>query len=266
MKHFSRLILAALVTLLSTSAKAYDFELDGIYYNILSLEEKMVQVTVGEKPYAGDIHIPSSIKFVGRKFLVTEVEDGAFCDLDELTSIELPSSIRRVSVFCHNCPKLTNVTFNDGIETLTTSFYYCPSLRTISLPESLKGDLYNDFHFCHALQSIEIPRNIRSITNSFRECTGMTSVIVPTLVATINNSFRGCVNIHSIIPLSPIPVKVDSDSELGITSFDGNLKASCTLYVPLDGLLSYKKDIFWGGFAKIRVLESATSMRNISRD
>ena len=50
MKHFSRLILAALVTLLSTSAKAYDFELDGIYYNILSLEEKMVQVTVGEKP------------------------------------------------------------------------------------------------------------------------------------------------------------------------------------------------------------------------
>ena len=40
-KHF----LAALLLMCSTVVSAHDFEVDGIYYNILSVEDKTVEVT-----------------------------------------------------------------------------------------------------------------------------------------------------------------------------------------------------------------------------
>ena len=264
MKNLLRLHLFTLATIFCVSAGAYDFELDGIYYNILSLEEKTVQVTVGEKLYEGRVTIPPAIRFANKKFVVTEIEDGAFSDCGELLYIEVPNSVKRLNNFCHNCPKLTDAILPEGLELMTLSFHYCQSLKSINLPETLKDDFVDNFHFCHALASVEVPRNVRSVTNSFRDCTSIEWVIISTRIVNINNSFRGCKGIKSVIPLNTTPIKVDVDSPLGLTSFDGLTKATATLYVPLEGLLHYKKDAFWCGFSKIRVLEAAMNIQTLT--
>ena len=50
-----------LSVIFSISASAYDVEVDGIYYNLVS-KVKTAEVTEGDKIYSGSITIPSSIK------------------------------------------------------------------------------------------------------------------------------------------------------------------------------------------------------------
>ena len=49
--------------LFSLASSAYDFYLDGIYYNILSETDKTVEVTSGDVKYTGDVTIPSTVVY-----------------------------------------------------------------------------------------------------------------------------------------------------------------------------------------------------------
>ena len=65
MKHlniFKRALLALLI-LCSSSVWAYDFEVDGIYYNITNETNKTVEVTDGENKYTGNVVIPSTVTY-----------------------------------------------------------------------------------------------------------------------------------------------------------------------------------------------------------
>ena len=50
-----------LSVIFSISASAYDVEVDGIYYKLIT-KIKVAEVTNGDNQYSGDITIPSSIK------------------------------------------------------------------------------------------------------------------------------------------------------------------------------------------------------------
>ena len=52
-------VIAMLFTVLKVSA--YDFEVDGIYYNIVSTEKQTCEITHGDKKYTNDIEIPISV-------------------------------------------------------------------------------------------------------------------------------------------------------------------------------------------------------------
>ncbi len=109
---------------LSISALAYDFEVDGIYYNILSLEDLTCEVTYnaenkssyqrsffdyrGEKSgttslnatypsYSGSLTIPSTVNYKGRILSVTGIGNYAFLNCTELKSLSLPSSITQIN-------------------------------------------------------------------------------------------------------------------------------------------------------------------------
>ena len=65
-----------------TSASAYDFQADGIYYDINS-DETSVTVTnetgdVQAESYSGDVVIPSSVTHDGKNYSVTTMGDCAF--------------------------------------------------------------------------------------------------------------------------------------------------------------------------------------------
>ncbi|MBR5335028.1 MAG: hypothetical protein IKV23_02010, partial [Bacteroidaceae bacterium] len=66
MKHYYlKSIFTTLLLLCCTAVSAQDFEVDGIYYNILSQEDKTVEVTSGTANYTGSIVIPSTVKTSG---------------------------------------------------------------------------------------------------------------------------------------------------------------------------------------------------------
>ena len=63
MKTIKHLLITIAMLLCSTTANAYDFEVDGIYYNIISATDLTVEVTKGENKYTGKVIIPSNVVY-----------------------------------------------------------------------------------------------------------------------------------------------------------------------------------------------------------
>lgn len=117
-RHFVlKSALTLMLSMLSVSVSAYDFEIDGMYYNVLSIDDLTVAVTSGKNKYSGDIVVPSQINFKDRIFKVIRIGYRAFWQC-QIQSILLPESIRVI-----------------GQE----AFYKCNQLQSITLPESLES-------------------------------------------------------------------------------------------------------------------------------
>ena len=80
MKHLKHLFTALLLLLCSVAANAYDFEVDGIYYNITDESNKTVAVTCSDYSgeYRGEIVIPESVVYNGNTYSVTSIGNYAF--------------------------------------------------------------------------------------------------------------------------------------------------------------------------------------------
>ena len=75
MKTTIKLLSALLLTMTSFLGYAYDFEYDGLYYNILSESDRTVEVTYqklgGSSYMSGDIVIPQKVLHTSRTYTVT---------------------------------------------------------------------------------------------------------------------------------------------------------------------------------------------------
>ena len=80
----------------SLSAYSYAFEVDGIYYNVISLDDMTCEVTKGDEKYSGDIVIPSEVTYKNRKFAVTEIGSDAFYECSSLTYETIPDSVTEI--------------------------------------------------------------------------------------------------------------------------------------------------------------------------
>ena len=80
----------------STSALAYDVEIEGIYYNLNS-EGKTAKVTKNwDDNYSGEVIIPSSITVEGQEYTVTSIGAYAFQECSGLTSVTIPNSVTSI--------------------------------------------------------------------------------------------------------------------------------------------------------------------------
>ena len=170
-----RHLFTALLLLCATAAAAHDFEVDGIYYNILSDEDKTVEVTYRGNyynsdlyEYSGDVTIPANVTYKGTTYSVTTIGDSAFDYCSSLTSITIPNSVTSIgSGAFGDCSSLTSITIPNSVTSIGKSaFYGCSSLTSITIPNSVKtiGDYV--FSNCSSLASIEIPNSVTSIGNS----------------------------------------------------------------------------------------------------
>ena len=134
MKKFKSLMLAVIGLLCSICVSAHDFEVDGIYYNITSEEDKTVEVTYrGYDPieysdeYSGAIIIPEYVTYFNETYQVTNIGTKAFVDCTNLISVDIPSCVTCISkeafAFCTN---LTNIEISEGVVSIEdTAFYAC---------------------------------------------------------------------------------------------------------------------------------------------
>ena len=70
MKTIKLLLTTIAVLLCSVMANAYDFEVDGIYYNILSSTDLTAEVTYGDNKYTGNVIIPSIVNYKSRDLTI----------------------------------------------------------------------------------------------------------------------------------------------------------------------------------------------------
>ena len=95
-RRFTSLMATLILSVIfSISASAYDVEVEGIYYNLVS-EGNVAEVTEGYKKYSGSINIPSSIKVNDVDYAVTMIGYRAFYECSGLTSVTIPNSVTSI--------------------------------------------------------------------------------------------------------------------------------------------------------------------------
>lgn len=200
-------ILTMTLMLSFITALAYDFKVDGIAYNVVSLPDLTCEVTQSDTKYSGDIVIPSTVTYQGRKIIVVSIKETAFFSCSALTSVEIPNSVTTIgfSAF-YECSSLCSVKIPDSVTTIGSyAFKYCSSLKSIEIPNSITKIGLEVFYGCSSLTSVKIPNSVTEIGNfAFGGCSAMTSIQIPTSVTVIGeHAFEYCTSLTCInIPSS----------------------------------------------------------------
>lgn len=181
------------------TASAYDFEVDGIYYNIVNESAKEAAVTyrsTSGDSYSGDISIPSSVTKDNVIYSVTSIGARAFQQCSSLTSITIPNGVTSIE---------------------ENAFGGCHSLTSITIPNSVTSIEKSAFNGCDSLTSITIPNSVTSIEDSaFSYCSSLASISLGTGLTYIGyNVFYGC-NIKKAFWLANTPPSKASEVNASI--------------------------------------------------
>ena len=185
------LSIAILQLMASNSIYAYDFEVDGIFYEKRTDYYNEVSVTNnGNRDcYKGNLIIPNEIVYEGVTYYVTAI-DNAFVDCYDLESISIPERIREINCSLSDCKNISYISVDPNnnyydsrnncnaiIETSTNTLLE-GSGNTI-IPDDITGISSFAFRNRQCLQSITIPENVSSIGfNPFDGCTQLSSISV----------------------------------------------------------------------------------------
>ena len=204
-------LFTVLLLFCATVATAHDFEVDGIYYNILSEEYKTVEVTSGTNKYTSDVKIPEFITYNGTTYNVTSIGNYAFYNCTSLTSVVIGNSVTSIGEEAFAYSGLTSIVV-DGNNTKYDSRENCNAIietksntliagcKNTIIPSSVTSIGDDAFDGCRGLTSITIPNSVTSIGNGAFSWCGFTSITIPNSVTSIGNeAFSNCSGLTSIV-------------------------------------------------------------------
>ncbi len=181
-------ILATILLLCSATSWAYDFNMNGIFYNILSEEDLTCEVTYGNfkyndfNTYSGSVVIPETVlPAVGaiRYYTVVGIGDQAFRDCTDLTSVTIGNNVTSIGKRAfYRSSKLTSMTIPESVTEIGDgAFSGCTSLTSITIPGSVTTIGESAFYNCTSLTEVTIPESVTEIgSGAFNYCTGLTEV------------------------------------------------------------------------------------------
>ncbi|MDE7109097.1 MAG: leucine-rich repeat domain-containing protein, partial [Muribaculaceae bacterium] len=221
------LLVSLFIPLLAT---AYDFEVDGIYYEIKKWDYTVKVVGV-DPDKVGEEFNRARVQHDGEWYDIYEIGDSVFYGCKNLKSVHLSSAIKRIgkSAFA-NCPNLSEFHICSGYRESRTYFpsiydeeegvFFNSPLSKVNLEVSIEWyGKYSPFHKMNTLESVEFdhveydidefgetieyyryPSKIKEIRNGmFYGCTGLTSVTIPASVEWIGDAaFAECTNLKEL--------------------------------------------------------------------
>ena len=175
-------ILSIIMAVSAVTAHAYDIEDNGIYYNVVSLDEMTLAVAGGN--WVGDVVIPSSVIYNGRKFTVTKIESKAMIGLNDLVSVTLPSTIKEIeesAIYVYErsqggAPFHLYIPKDNQIETLgyQAIVMHYGETNTLNFPKLRKYG----FNAVRGVSAISIPPRVEFLTSGGRISFGWNRKVV----------------------------------------------------------------------------------------
>lgn len=141
MKQFiQKLWIGVTMLCLSFTASAYDFEIDGICYNVIDPAELTCGVcaTTESLDCSKEVVIPSQVSFLGKTLTVVSIMDEAF-KFSGIVSISIPNTCTSIGEAAfYDCEALKSFNIPDGVTSIgELTFSYCTSLTHINIPEGV---------------------------------------------------------------------------------------------------------------------------------
>ena len=212
---------------------SFDFEKDGIFYNILnSGAVEVTYMTSDYNSYRGVVNIPETVTHNGVTYTVTAIGNNAFRMSKSLTAVTIPNTVTTIGSY---------------------AFYYCEGLTNVTLPNSLTTIGNNAFWLCLNLSEVVIPNSVTTIGSmAFRNCTAMTRVVIGENVASIGSTcFIYNPNITEVICLATIPPTLYDPASGSMTTFQTSVYTNAVLRVPYGSHEAYREDPNWSRFVNI---------------
>ena len=194
------------VVFFNLKLSAYDFKVDGIFYNIIANDQVEVTYNTYRHPYgsySGNVPIPESVNYDNVIYHVTSIGEEAFTYSTLSEEMTIPNSIMTIGKNAFFKTKgLKNLTLSNTLISIGESaFSYC-SLKSIIIPNSVTTIGTRAFEYCSGLESVTLPNNIEAIPDYlFYYCTSLSSIIIPPSVKTIGeHAFDNCAFTSIVIP------------------------------------------------------------------
>ena len=196
---------------------AYDnkMNIDEMWFEVNPSERTAKLLEMDDESAGKDYTVPSSIRFAGHLFRVTEIGASAFSE-KKVKSVTLPmglksigdnafmsSTISEISIPAtvtnigkgafSNIPTLKTISVPNSVKTIGHScFVACTGLTEVKLPARLEKLVKNMFSGCRSLTKVTLPQNIDKIdTGTFEDCKALAHIDLPQSVTTIGvNAFK----------------------------------------------------------------------------
>ena len=273
-KQLKKCVAVVFAIMMCANVFAYDFQVDGVYYNINS-GTTTVRVTyenTNYNSYSGSVVIPSTVTYNGTTYSVTSIGEWAFYGCSGLTSITIPNSITSIGVWAFgDCTNLTSITIPNSVTNISgMTFYNCTSLTSITIPNNVTSIGNYAFTICTSLTSVTIGNSVTSIgEGAFADCNNiailnynakncttvngafLNKTSITTLTIGDSVEYIGDKAFYKCTGLNTIDCKAENPPVLGTTVFGSINKDNVTLIVPCEKSSLYQNATGWSLFNNI---------------
>ncbi len=250
-----RFLLACLLTLFSVATWAYDFEVDGIYYNKTSastVEVTYLELEVATPTYTGDLVIPETVEYEGSTYTVTAIGYEAF-DSCKFSSITMPETITSIGEYAFwKVVNITEVVVPNSVTSMDESvFWGCRGLKNAVLSDNLETLSSWVFQGCTYLETVTLGSSLKKLGHYvFAQCDNLKEVTLPASVTELDEgTFSNCISLAKVTSLNPEPPTCDR-------YVFSNIPSESVLYVPEYSKYKYEVAYTWQDFTYIEELES----------
>lgn len=201
---------------------AYDNRMlvDEMWFEVNPSERTAKLIEMDDESAGKDYTVPSSIRFGGHMYRVTEIGGSAFYG-KKVKSVTLPMGLKSIGDNAFMSSTISEINIPATVTNIgKRAFSNIPTLKTISVPNSVKTIGLSCFVMCTGLTEAKLPARLEKLENSlFKGCRSLTKVTLPQNIDMIDTgTFEDCKALaHINLPQSVTTIGLNAFKNTALT-------------------------------------------------